>query len=1061
MKILKVSSIVFLMLSLFLPDAWGEPAQATFSLYLFQEGKPVTDAELSVESEFKDTSSELKSALPESLIWLNKVGGNLKTDADGSVAGKLPPGQYRFIIKTLKQRQEFQLTLQATENVQLIMTLFQDGKKPLLDIDSSHAGLMATSESKPPNSDQQGTGIIRLDIKSIENAPIKNASVFLSGLEQPLITDKNGSIEVQVPVGIYTVSVIHPTFSTQSKEAIDIVRNEKVQVKFRLTPAGLELPEYVVLEPHFSGSLLSAIQEQKDALQVSSILSAEQFRKSGDSDTASALKRVSGLTLIGGQFIFIRGLGERFSSTLINGAAIPSPDPTRRVVPMDLIPTSILDSVLVQKGYSPDRPGEFAGGVVELRTLGIPDEFYFNVNASGSFNTQSAFNKGLTYKGGDIDFLGFDDGTRALPSSIAAASENGAISQRTPFNPNGLTPSEIEMLGEDLSDVWDVRQRKNAPDASLQTSIGDVFDRGGFRLGYTAAGGWKQEFRNQNEIIREVAAAGSGGAVRVTEDFDVQRSWREVQLNGYGAAEIEYKDQHRLFAKTIFLRQTKDEARISEGAIDQEITRLRRTKLWNFSNQLFMHQFGGGHQLEWANNLKIDWLFTNATAKRDEPKTRDFRFDEDSLGAFFFSRRADNNQTSFGELTDDDKSWRVDVELPVAVADDFHFSLIGGFIDQQKQRESNIQRFIFFPAGPRGRDQDILSQPSLETILSPENIGADGFLVRDSTRPTDSYRATQDLFSYYGKLNLNFFDRLTISGGVRWEDNQQLVQTFQSVANQNQAIETEVDRLDVLPAVSATLSVTENQQLRAGFSQTISRPDFRELSPAPFTDPSSNQETTGNPDLIQTDITSIDARWEYYPSERENMSVGYFYKTLTNPIEKVTLPGVSLQTFQNNAEATLWGFEVEFLKGLSFIHPALEYFDIGSNYTWSKSAVVLTPENLVTQTSSSRALQGHSKHIFNARLGYDNPDSGTQATLLYNVASERIIAVGLLGAPDKFEQPFHQVDFVVSQSLDDQFSLKLSMRNLLNDTFIVRQGDVVTREFKKGREFKIAVSFNF
>ncbi|MDF1584540.1 MAG: TonB-dependent receptor [Methyloprofundus sp.] len=996
-------------------------------------------------------------------IWLKKNSQILTTNQDGNISGILPPGDYRFIIQTTQQTHTFNLSLRSEEDVQIITSLFADGSTPSMEIESSHNALKLPTDNQTKTAKKiLGNGFIHVNVTSGQQIAIEKAHIIVSGLNQNFKTDANGTLKATLPAGTYTLSVFHSGFNTKTENNVVISKDQEKLLNITLTPIGHELPEYIVLEPYIQGSVLSAIEEQRTSLQVASVLSAEQFKKSGDSDTASALKRVSGLTLIGGQFIFIRGLGERYSSTLINGAAIPSPDPTRRVIPMSLFPTSLIDSLLVQKAFSPDRPGEFAGGVVELRTLATPDDFFFNFNATGGINSQSSFQDGLTYKGSGHDFLGFDDGTRALPESIAEATKNGPLSQSTVFNPNGLTPSEIEVLAEDLSDVWDITTKKNPPDSSLQASIGDAFTFGDFSLGYVAAGGWKQKFRNQDEIVREGAFSGNDSAneLRLTKDFKVQRSWQQVELNGYGGVELNYNEQHQLFAKAMYLRQAIDEASISQGDIDQEVTQLRRFKLWYYSNQLFMYQIGGAHLFESANNLKFDWLYTDATAEREEPKTRDYRFDADTNGDFFFSRRADSNQTSFSDLQDTDKSWRVDVELPITINEDFEFSLVSGFIEQQKERNANIKRFVFFPAGPNGRDQEVLSQPSLEDILTPENIGADGFLIRDSTRPTDSYLATQELLSYYGMINTKLFNRLQLSGGMRWENNQQFVKTFQSVGNQNQPVETRIDKTDALPAFSSMLSLADTLQLRASFSQTISRPDFRELSPAPFTDPNTNQESTGNPELVQTDITNVDTRLEYYPSDHENIMAGFFYKTLDNPIEQVSLPGVSLQTFQNTKAAELWGFEFEVLKDLDFIDQSLADFEIALNYTWSTSEVELNKENLVVQTSNNRPLQGHSEHIFNARLGYDNPDWGTQVNLMYGIASERIIAVGLLGAPDKFEQPFSQLDLAIQQKVNDWLSINLGLRNLIDDTFLVTQGGIITRQFKRGREFTLSLKLS-
>ncbi len=1057
--------VLMLNVILMSPLAWGDNEKAEFSIHLFQNGLPVVDAVLSVSSvSYAHSDAQLIVATPSVFSWQTSGDSAIKTNSNGAVAGKLPPGEYQLSIKTDDQTFAFDLPLRAAENVQILVTFYADDREPLLNIESSVVGTMAGADAASEETKQEGNGTISAVVLSADtDRPVKDVQIFVSGLQQRLRTDENGQVTVEIPVGSYSVSLLHSAYSSQTLDEVTIDKDQTTELSFTLTPAGVELAEYVVLEPFLSGSLASIIDEQKMSAEVATILGAEQFSRSGDSDVASALRRASGLTLVGGQFIFIRGLGERFSSTLVNGAAIPSPDPTRRVVPLDLFPTNILESVLVQKTYSVDRPGEFAGGTLEMRTRRIPEEFFFNFGAQTGYNSQSTFSDALTYKGGDTDFLGFDDGARDLPDSIAEASSDGVITPQTQFNPNGLSADELEVLGEDLSGVWDVNNKNRGPDSSFNTSIGDVFHLGNFRTGYIAAGGWEQQFRNQNEINREFSSSGNqtDDSLRLTRDFDVQRSWREVQLTGYAATEIEYKDQHRIYANTMFLRQTRDETRISQGFTDEEVTDVRRTKLWYFSNQLLMNQVGGEHKFNWAKDLKIDWLFTDATAKRDEPNTRDYRFDEDSQGNFFFSRRPDNNQTSFGDLTDKEQSWRVDAALPLELSPDYKFSLNGGFYTQSKTRDARIQRFIFSSIGPDARNQTILSQSSLESILSPQNIGSNGFQLRDSTRPTDSYNAKQDLFSYYGKLDSTFYDRVRIIGGLRWENNDQFVRTFRSVANQNQAIVTEIDRVDMLPSVSATFTVSEKQQLRAGFSQTISRPDFRELSPAPFTDPSTNQETTGNPNLIQTDVTNFDIRWEYYMSPNENLLAGFFWKDLANPIELVTLAGTGLQTFQNGDKARIFGVELELLKNLGFVHSRLENFFAGGNYTWSDSEINLLPENLQAQSTATRQLQGHSAQIFNFQVGYDNPAWGTQANLLYNIASKRIVAAGVLGAPDKFEQPFNQLDFVFSQNINRWMAMRLTMRNLLNDKFVVEQGGEITREFKRGRQINLGIRITY
>lgn len=895
--------------------------------------------------------------------------------------------------------------------------------------------------------------------------PVKDVQIFFSGLNERFRTNKQGQLKAKIPVGEYSLSLFHSAFNTQTKDKVIISKDQTTEVTFQLTPAGVELAEYVVLEPFLAGSVASVIEEQRTSAAVTTVLGSEQMSRNGDSDVASALKRASGLTVVGGRFVFIRGLGERYSSTLINGAAIPSPDPTRRVVPLDLFPTSFLDNVVVQKSYSVDRPGEFAGGTLEMHTKVVPEEFFFKFSGQLGFITGTSFEQGLRYDGGATDWLTYDDGTRALPASIADATSDGStLKPQTPFNPDGFTKQELEVFGQDLSDVWDVEPQTIGPDGRVEASIGDVFKMGDFQLGYTSAIRWQQKWNNQDEIRREFSSSGSDGSGKLilTEDTELNRTIQDAQLDAYLWLEAKYNENHRLFYSLMFLRQALNEARIEDGFTDAEVNDVRRMQLRWITNQLFMHQVGGEHLFEPLSNLKIDWLYTNATATREEPNTRDYRYDQQDDGSYSFSRRADSNQITFGDLTDNDESWRMDVKLPLEFDNNFGISLNSGFIHQQKDRDSTIRRYTYIPVGPDARDPAVFAQPSLEDILQPEYITQNGFQIRESTRSTDNYNASQTLISYYGQLDMNFFDEVRLTGGLRWEDNEQFVETFSITGTNREAVRSEVDKTDMLPAVAATWFITDKQQLRAGFSQTISRPDFRELSPAPFTDPDTNDETIGNPNLEQTDITNWDIRWEYYMSASENFSLGFFYKDFTNPIEKVTLPGsAGLLTYQNADASTLLGIEIELLKNLDFIHAQMEEFYIGSNYTWSQSTVDLNAKNTEAQTSTNRPLQGHSPHIFNLQFGYDNPDWGTRATLLYNFVAESIVSVGLLGAPDKYLQPLNQLDFIASQDVNDWLSLQLKMKNLINPLVEVKRGDEVTRSFRRGREFTIGVTLNF
>ncbi|MDD2759000.1 MAG: TonB-dependent receptor [Methylomonas sp.] len=1038
---------LFCLLSEALAD---EPALV--NVYLFEAGMPLAHVDIRLDN-----------------------GDLLRSDKDGHVSMRLDSGErHLYFRQNQNDILDLALPLTAGENVQLIITTFGDKQKPIVEIESSNAtNFLASAEATEKKPVSQEKGYLEGDVVDGETQkPIAGAQVFVSGLTSELKTDEQGKFKIEVPVGEYSLSILHPNFSTQIKDKVAVVAGNATHQSFGLTPKGLELPEHVVIEPHFAGSLASIIEEQRTTSAVSNILGSEQITRNGDSDAAGALRRATGLTLVGGKFVFIRGLGERYSSTLLNGISIPSPDPTRRVVPLDLFPTNVVDSILIQKSYSVDRQAEFAGGTVELRTRSIPDDFFFNLSYQAGFNNGTTFADGLRYEGGDMDILGADDGARAMPDSLQSAIADGTVLRpKTTFNPKGFSRSELDTFGRDLSGVWDIDKESIGPDHRASLGIGDSFTYGDFGVGFITSLRWSDAWDNQDEILNEYAF--NNGALDPINESIMSRTERETQTNGYLGLEANYTDYHKFFGKALILRQTFDEARITEGYTDADATDVKRSRLRYIENSLLVGQWGGEHVLNrwgnsnlladvgWLGDIKLNWTISRAAAGREAPNERNYRFDKIQQH-YYLSRRADSNSISFSNLNDDDTSYRADLTIPFNFHQNLTAILTGGFIDQERYRDSSIRRFDFSPSGSASRNQQILGQSSMEDILSDEMIGTHGFILNETTRATDNYSASQKLFSYYGQGDVTFFETLRLTGGLRVEDNDQQVSTFELFNRDKASIDTTLIQQDILPSASATLFITDKQQLRFGYSETLSRPDFRELSPAPFTDPNNDKDTVGNPNLQQTMITSYDLRWEYYFSDNENLTIGIFDKELTNPIETILLPGpAGLLTLQNAAIAKVYGFEAEALKKLDFISDSLENFYIGGNYTWSESEIELKPENLLTQTTNFRPLQGHSKYIVNAQIGYDNPDNGVTATLLYNTIGQRITEVGSLGAPDKYEQPFNQLDFVFRYKFMNNFTVSFNARNLLDDKVIVTQADKITRSYQRGQEFRLGISVDY
>jgi len=1024
-----------------------EPAQ--LEVVVFEGGRPVDDLIV----RFDDATGRTENG-----IWRQTLA---------------PAADRLTVFDNAQALTALPMTLRPGEIVQVIVTLTGPERRARVGIESSYGESqadMGVAGATAETDAEEGSGVLTGRVVSTEDgAPIAEARVFISGTPVELRTDEDGRFEAEVPVGEYAVSVLHAEFATRTVDGVGIAADETTERNFELPPAGLELAEFVVIEPFIEGSLSSVIDEQRQTASVANVLGAEQISRAGDSDAGSALARVTGLTLVDGQFIFIRGLGERYSSTLLNGANVPSPDPTRKVVPLDLFPTGVIRSILVQKGYSPDMPGDFGGGAVEIRTRGIPEEDFFSIEISAGYREGTTFEKGLTYDGGDRDFSGFDDGTRALPGPVADATADGTQLPGVAnfFNPDGITEEELETLGESFANIYDVDRKKIGPDRGVSIEGGKRIRFGDeFSAGITGSILWDDAWRSRTEQRNTFIPLGDG-SLRSNDSFTIERTTRTVGLSGFLTGGVNWADLHELNLTSMMLRQTEDETTSQVGFNLDEDGIIKINQLEWQERQLIANQAEGRHVFPVLNGTRIEWDYSESRANLDTPDTRRYRFDPDEEAGFIFSRRADSNVRRFTNLDDRAVDFGGDLVVPFSIADGlFAGELSSGYRSLEKNRQSFIRRFTFEDISNLTFDER--RQQSLEEIFTPDNIGPDGAALLEITRNTDTYSASLDIEAFFGNLDVTLADTLRLSGGVRVEDWAQDVTTFALFNPNAPPIVSSLGNEDLFPAASATWLITDRQQLRFSFAETIIRPDFKELSPAPFTDPVLEREVIGNADLVPSDVTHYDLRWEFYPSSSELLSVGLFYKLIDRPIELTVQSGVEQRlSYSNAAEAENFGVELEGRKTLGFVggwfdrEALFERLYLAGNFSVIESEITIDPESRGILTSESRALQGQSPLIINLQAGYDDPERGIEATVLYNFVGERIVEVGVLGAPDKKEQGTGELDFVFRWRLGDHLSFKAKFGNLLDADFRIKQGLETTQQYRNGRTMSLGLRYDF
>lgn len=987
------------------------------------------------------------------------------TDADGTAVFKLPPGSYAVRVDIPGETGVViagDVEIVTGEEVEVIATFDAERRLTEFDVESAAPRAEQRREEKA-FADKladapKGTirGVVRAD-----SGPVAGARVFVRGTPIEAVTGETGEFAIDLPAGTYDITVIHARFTTANRDGVVVAAKQTAEVELTVDKATPQLDDYVVTAPHIEGGVASLVAERRESNNVADVIGAEEMSRSGDGDAAGALRRVTGITVIGGRFVYVRGMGERYSSTLLNGQAIPSPEPERRVIPLDLFSTDVLESVLIQKTPSPDVPGEFGGGVVQLRTKTFPEKLTASLSVSTGMVTNTTFNDLPRYEGGSLDWLGFDDGGRELPGPIR---EGSPLREGNQFE-EGFTPDELAEFGRMLPNNYNVAEEAVAPARGFSGTVGDRRSIRGRPAGYLLSIGYGDDYSfTGTEYRRFVASEAAEGGLELNNDFFIRELSRTVAASGIFTAGIEPADGHEVQSTTLLLRITENETTKVTGRSDDLGRDIDRSRLRFAEQQLLAQQLVGEHALTGL-GATVDWRYAFARASRDEPDRREYFYVDESADPddgnpdFQISGRPAGNQRIWNELTDQVHDLGLDVTRPIDVAGR-PLELKGGGALMFRDREFSAIRLTLRAPRMLSAEERRLDP---ETIWAADNINAaSGWILEDTTQPTDAYSADQRIQAGYLMGTYPVVPAVEVMAGVRLERSRQSVTTFAPFTVSDVPLEAVLDNTDVLPSATVKWQLDDEMVLRGGYGRTVTRPDFRELSESQYRDVVTATRFVGNPDLERGTIDNFDARYEYYFSTDESVSLGAFYKRFTSPIEQVDLGGVDRAVSWDNADgATNIGVETEGRKRFGFVSSKLEPVFAALNLALIRSQVRLGEEARAASTSLERALQGQSPFVINAQLGYDDAaGSGRTAVLLLNVFGERIRDVGRFGTPDIFEEPYYQLDFVYGQKLGRGFRFKLKATNLLDRDLTFRQGSEVVRRYRTGRSLSFGLSWS-
>jgi TonB-dependent receptor len=1014
------------------------------TVLVFKDGAPVANAEVSVDG-----------------------SAAFMTDKDGEAYIVTPEGPHNVMIVIKENGQPLgvakkSVTVVSDKNTQVIVTLTSTGSVSGIDVESPEAAAMA--EAAPVDAAELKTGTLMAQILSSETSqPIANARVFVRGSTIDVTTDENGNFSIDLPEGQRTLSIIHTEYSSQTMN-VTIVADETLSKLYSLTPASVEMEEFVVLAPHIEGSVAAIMDEKRNSEAVADVIGSEQFSKQGDSDAAGALKRVTGITIIDGKYVYVRGLGERYSNTLLNGLHLPSPEPTKRVVPLDMFPTSVIDSIMIQKTYSPDLPGTFGGGTIKIRTKGIPDEGFVKLGVDFKYKDGVTGEDGLTYEGGANDELGFDDGSRELPSSLLAASENfGEVS--------ALTTAEITALGVDVANSRNLGAQTQVLYPGMKTSLsfGDKFEVTddvdlGYLFAYSYTG--ENDIKNYSKVSYKWSNGVSDGSI--SSGGDNSLTSYHYQHSALLNVQSDLYDDHTLKYTMLYLHDTVDYAKTSTYHSNSADLDFFNTYFSWVERELIMNQFNGEHVLDNSGAYKFLWGFELGEASRYEPGTIEYDYEWDTtllryeLSTSVSSPVKYSNNELNDELTNYMAAFRGDAEIfPAFEGKDFNDYYEIGLEKMVKDRSLESRIYSFATGPTNDRDNDVIGH--IDTLISAQTVTDREWVLGNRYLPGDFYDAEQVIDAYYLKYHAQPIKEFEIMVGARQENSTQELTSYSKVGSDVVTTVYELVSDELLPSMVLTYKPIEEFQLRGGYSNTISRPDFREFSNNSYQDPESGEKVYGNPDLTYTTLTNIDLRGEYYFSPTESASVALFYKSFDKPIETVKIEaGRPARTFANADEATLFGTEFDFRKSLNTISENLSDYYVAGNIAFIDSTVTVNPDNkiLYNMTSDDRPLQGQSPYVVNLTFSYDNPEIGRSVNLVYNTFGERIRALGTDAAPDEYEQPYDQLDLVWLEKIYG-IDFKFKVKNLLDAEVVWSQDGHVTYSYKKGQEFSLGMSYKY
>ena len=960
------------------------------------------------------------------------------TDGKGLIQASLKPGAHKLYLI------DDDLAIPVRFNIP------KNGEVEVSAVFSREQGVEPVVKSQAFTADSDASGYIAGVVTSPSGLPIAGASVEVVDIQLSTETNAEGIYTLELPRGVHSVEITRDGYRTSSIDAIRVFADLGVNARFKLlkkppADSAIALPtprlEEVVTLGVFNPTE-GAGDIQRYASSIVSAMDADQIARFGDSDVALAIGRIVGLSVSEGKYANVRGLDGRYIATNFNGILMPSTDPLRRDIQLDLFPSNIVESIAVQKSFSADQLASTTGGSIAVKTKGLPDERVGSLSVSTGFNSSFTGDDVQGYRDSVTEWAGFDSGLRDIHSGVLEATNGGtSLTICDPDIADICTRPEVALAyALTFKPDYDLEPVNANPNIGFDADFGDRFDFAEGELGYFVAASYGRTTGYRGD-------ASLSNPINLTGMYN--RTQDTVSVNGYGVVGYEF-DRGEILSKTTLLRSTDDTSR-NTVAVDIEGVNRDKTILEYVQRQLFSQSVSGLYDFYLGDlESKIDWRVGYSETDRIEPDRRQYFLQNGSLATSSLERRwSDLNEVSNDIGFDYTGSFEWGAEN--------FTSLVVGALASDKQRTVDLYRF-----GIRLGDDPISLNVTdgIESLLSVENFAADAFRLRPATGSTDSYASAEKIEGYYLKAINELGSAWTAELGARFESFSQDISYPNSLSAAAGTLEHEA----WYPAFNLSWRATEELQLRLGYSQTVSYPGLIERSASQSYDPSTDDPIFGTPELMVSEIDNLDLRMEYYFGESNSVSLALFNKEIINPVERA-IPDASGSaadgiTFRNQEAAELDGIEFDF-NSVVFDRDDHSVF-VNGNITFIDSAVTLGAKSLQLEGAGSngRQLQGQSEYLANLQIGYDHYPSEQKVTLLVNYFDDRIFrtARGAALGP-VVEVGRTLVDMNYEKSFSEQWTVKLKLKNLTDEPVSYTQNNNLIEVYEVGTSISLSLDY--